>query len=133
MQLAAFNNNQFTLGHAAMMVNEGLPHYIVSHIERTTDLGSATVGILGMAFKGESDDIRSSLSYKLKHLLRVKAKSVLCSDPYVRIDANLLPLDEVLQRADLLIIAAPHEIYADIDTEVPVVDVWNLRGNGVLV
>ena len=52
MQLAAFNNNQFTLGHAAMMVDEGLPHYIVSQIERSTDLRTATVGILGMAFIG---------------------------------------------------------------------------------
>ena len=29
-----------------------------------------TVGILGMAFKGESDDNRSSLSYKLKRSSR---------------------------------------------------------------
>ena len=32
-----------------------------------------TVGILGMAFKAESDDTRSSLSYKLKRLLRFRA------------------------------------------------------------
>ena len=30
MQLAAFNNNNFMLGHASMMVNEGLPLYLVS-------------------------------------------------------------------------------------------------------
>jgi len=133
MQLAAFNNNQFTLGHAAMLVNEGLPHYIVSQIERTTDLRSATVGILGMAFKGESDDIRSSLSYKLKRLLRFRAGTVLCTDPYVQADPHLVPFDEVLERADLLIIAAPHTIYAEIETDLPVVDVWNVLGNGVRV
>jgi len=133
MQLAAFNNNQFTLGHAAMLVNEGLPHYIVSQIERTTDLRSATVGILGMAFKGESDDIRSSLSYKLKRLLRFRAGTVLCTDPYVQVDPYLVPFDEVLERADLLIIAAPHKIYAEIETDLPVVDVWNVLGNGVRV
>ena len=33
-----------------------------------------TVGILGMAFKGESDDNRSSLSYKLKRVLNVRAR-----------------------------------------------------------
>jgi UDP-N-acetyl-D-mannosaminuronic acid dehydrogenase len=62
MQLAAFNNNNFTLGHSSMMVNEGLPLYVVSRIERRFDLTQLTVGILGMAFKGESDDTRSSLS-----------------------------------------------------------------------
>ena len=133
MQLAAFSNNQFTLGHAAMMVNEGLPQYIVSQIERTTDLRTATVGILGMAFKGESDDIRSSLSYKLKRLLRFRGGSVLCTDPYVEVDPDLVPLDEVLERADFLIIGAPHKIYADIETDLRVVDVWNLRGDGARV
>lgn len=133
MQLAAFNNNQFTLGHAAMMVNEGMPQYIVSQIERTTDLRTATVGILGMAFKGESDDIRSSLSYKLKRLLRFRGGSVLCTDPYVEVDPDLVPLDEVLERADFLIIGAPHKIYANIETDLRVVDVWNLRGDGARV
>ena len=36
MQLAAFNNNNFVLGHAAMMVNEGLPLYMVSRLEKAT-------------------------------------------------------------------------------------------------
>ena len=133
MQLAAYNNNQFTLGHAAMIVNEGLPQYIVSQIQRTIDLRSATVGIVGMAFKGESDDIRSSLSYKLKRLLRFRAETVLCTDPHVQVDPELVPLAEVLDRADLLIIGAPHEIYAEFETDLPIVDVWNLRGNGVRV
>src|SRR6185437_5489540 len=70
MQLAAFNNNNFTLGHASMMINEGLPMYIVARLEQEYDLSSLTVGILGMSFKSGSDDTRSSLSYKLKRLLR---------------------------------------------------------------
>jgi UDP-N-acetyl-D-mannosaminuronic acid dehydrogenase len=133
MQLAAFNNNQFTLGHAAMMVNEGMPLYVVSQIERTTDLRSATVGILGMAFKGESDDIRSSLSYKLKRILRYRAKEVLGTDPYVQDDPDLVPLEEVLSRSDILVVAAPHRAYEDLQTEIPVVDIWNVRGYGVRI
>ena len=38
MQLAAFNNNNFTLGHASMMINEGLPLYIVARLEQRFDL-----------------------------------------------------------------------------------------------
>ena len=77
MHLAAFNNNNFTLGHASMMVNEGLPLYVVSRLEQYHDLSSKVVGILGMAFKAESDDIRSSLSYKLKKILQFRAAGVL--------------------------------------------------------
>jgi len=133
MQLAAFNNNNFALGHAAMLVNEGLPLYLVDRLESRFDLSTMTVGILGMAFKADSDDIRSSLSYKLRRVLRVKARDVLCTDPYVTDDANLLPLEEVVRRSDLLVIGAPHRDYEGLDVKVPIVDVWNLLGGGVLV
>lgn len=133
MQLAAFNNNNFVLGQASMMINEGLPLYLVARLERNYDLSRMTVGILGMAFKADSDDIRSSLSYKLKRLLRFKSKEVLCTDPYVKGDRELLPLAEVLSRADLLFLGAPHRVYAELKTDKPVVDIWGLLGKGVRV
>jgi UDP-N-acetyl-D-mannosaminuronic acid dehydrogenase len=133
MQLAAFNNNNFALGHTAMTINEGLPLYVVSRLEQRFDLSNMTVGILGMAFKGGSDDIRSSLSYKLKRILAFKAGGLACTDPYVTVDPNLLPLDEVLARSDLLVIGAPHPQYRDLKTDKPVADVWNILGEGVQV
>lgn len=133
MQLAAFNNNNFTLGHASMMVNEGLPLYIVDRMERRFDLKNATVGILGMAFKAESDDIRSSLSYKLRRILRFKAGTVLCTDPYVTVDPDLVSLETVLERADILVVAAPHPQYRDLDPVQDTIDVWNVFGRGVTV
>jgi UDP-N-acetyl-D-mannosaminuronic acid dehydrogenase len=131
MQLAAFNNNNFHLGHASVMVNEGLPLYLVARLEAQHDLASMTVGILGMAFKSESDDIRSSLSYKLKRILRFKAAEVLTHDPYVTVDPELQELDVLLERCELLIIGAPHLQYRDVVTDVPIVDIWNLRDGGV--
>ena len=133
MQLAAFNNNNFALGQASMQINEGLPLYLVAKIAARYDLDAMTVGILGMAFKGESDDNRSSLSYKLKRVLNVRAKRVLTTDPFVSVDEDLSPLDQVLDRADIVVIGAPHRAYADIPIAQPVVDIWNLRGNGVVV
>jgi len=133
MQLAAFNNNNFTLGHTAMTINEGLPLYLVHRLEQRFDLSSMTVGILGMAFKGGSDDIRSSLSYKLKRVLEFKADAVLCADPYVAVDENLLPQDEVIAKSDLLIIAAPHPQYRGLAIGKPVADIWNVLGGGVRV
>ena len=131
MQLAAFNNNNFTLGHASMMINEGLPLYLVARLEQSHELSGKTIGVLGMAFKAESDDIRDSLSYKLKRLLRLRADTVLCTDPYVTSDPDLVPLEQVLAEADLLVIGAPHRAYADIETDLPIVDMWNLMGEGV--
>ncbi len=132
MQLAAFNNNNFFLGHASMMVNEGLPAYLVERMGQRFELKKMTVGILGMSFKAESDDVRSSLSYKLRRVLRYRSKEVLCTDPFVKSDPNLLPLEEVLERADVLVIGAPHSAYASLKPRQPVIDVWNLLGHGVL-
>jgi UDP-N-acetyl-D-mannosaminuronic acid dehydrogenase len=122
-----------TIGQAAIGVNEGLPGYLIKRLEQRYDLASLTVGILGMAFKGGSDDIRASLAYRLRRILQDKARRVLCTDPLVSTDPSLLPLDEVLAAADLLIIAAPHREYRGLVTGKPVVDVWNVLRRGVVV
>lgn len=133
LQLAAFNNNSFGLGYAAMTTNEGLPNYIVERLRAVGSLRDKTVGILGMAFKGNSDDARGSLSYKLRRILRFEAHQVLCTDVYLR-DADFVSADEVVQGSDLLILATPHREYKDLDLlGKPVVDVWNFFGNGGLV
>lgn len=133
MQLAAFSNNTFALGNSAMMINEGLPLYVVERISQKFDLANTKVGLLGMAFKGESDDNRSSLAYKLKRILKFKSAGVLTADPYVKNDSNLVDESQVIAESDLLIIAAPHLRYKDLVTDKPIIDIWNLRGNGSAV
>ena len=133
MQLAAFNNNNFTLGHSSMMINEGLPLYLVSRIEKKYDLRKMTVGVLGMAFKAESDDTRSSLSYKLKRILKFKAQAVVCADALVSNDDSLIAEAELIDRADLILIGAPHKHYSSMQITKPIIDVWNIRKQGVLI
>jgi UDP-N-acetyl-D-mannosaminuronic acid dehydrogenase len=78
-----------------------------------------------MAFKGDSDDSRSSLAYKLKKLLELEAREVLCTDPYVP-DGTLVPLGEAIRRADIIILGAPHSVYRELQfpAEKTVVDIW---------
>jgi UDP-N-acetyl-D-mannosaminuronic acid dehydrogenase len=125
LQLSAFSGNNFFLGHSAMLINEGLPNFIVNQLRKQENLRDRVVGVLGMAFKGESDDKRESLSYKLRKLLMVEAKEVLCTDPYVP-DPKLVPLGEVMRRADIFILGAPHTAYRDlhIANDKVIVDVW---------
>jgi len=130
MQLAAFARNQFALGHAAMLVNEGLVLYVVDEMRRLFDLSQTRVGLLGMAFKPEVDDIRSSLSYKLKRSLTMHAREVLTTDPFVTCDPDLLPVQEVIERSHVLVLATPHRLYKELDLcGKPVFDVWGFLGD----
>jgi UDP-N-acetyl-D-mannosaminuronic acid dehydrogenase len=132
MQLAAFTSDHFPLGQSAMQINEGLPAYVVTAMERRYgSLRGRCVGLLGMAFKAESDDVRSSLSYKLRKLLAWKGAHVLCTDPYVT-DERLVPLDAVMDQAEILVLGAPHRDYRGLEVGGrDVVDVWGVTGQGI--
>ena len=128
MQLSAFTPDHFPMGQAAMQINEGLPNYIVDTLNSRRPLAGRTVGILGMAFKGESDDPRASLSYKLRKLAAFKGAQVLCTDPYVQ-DPSFVPLEKVVKESDILVIAAPHKAYKKLALEGrEVVDIWGITG-----
>jgi len=128
MQLAAFSNNAFHLGHSAMMVNEGLPLFLVEQMEKEHDLSTLTVGILGMAFKGDSDDPRSSLSYKLRRILRFRAQEVLCADPHMFEDPSFVTQEELLEKCDIVVIGAPHTAYKNLEISQPLFDIWKIVG-----
>ncbi|MDQ3690390.1 MAG: nucleotide sugar dehydrogenase [Chloroflexota bacterium] len=132
MQLAAFTTDHFPLGHTAMQVNEGLPAYVVSAMERRYgSLRGRCVGIIGTAFKAESDDMRSSLSYKLRKLLAWKGARVVMTDPYVA-DDRLIPLESVMEQAEILVLGAPHKAYRELEVGGrDVVDVWGVTGQGI--
>ncbi len=125
MQLGAFNHGSFALGQAAMTINEGLPYLIVQNIKQSYRLSDMTVGVLGMAFKPNSDDPRSSLSYKLRKVLLLECRHVLCTDPYVP-DGSLAPLADVLTHADLLIVGTPHDCYKGLTYRQPLVDITGM-------
>ena len=124
MQLSAFHSNEFFLGHSAMLVNEGLPNFLIGQLEeRLGELQGKRIGILGLAFKPDNDDIRESLSYKLKKLLELKMANVIVSDLYVE---GTLPLDRFLDEAEGIILGVPHTEYRSLVPVCPYVDCWGV-------
>ncbi len=125
MQLASFFNHQFYMGHSAMLVNEGLATFMVEKAVKASDgsLWGKTVGLLGMTFKADNDDIRESLSFRVKKGLEFHGANVLCHDPFIE---SSPPLESVLRESDLLVLGTPHSEYRELKLVKPIIDVWGI-------
>ncbi len=127
-QLNYYYNNNFELGKSALQVNENLPDFMVSQLEKNFDLKNLTIGILGMTFKGNVDDFRDSLSFKLLEILQKVVKEVICSDALLQKE-YFVSENQILEDSDVIIIATPHDQYRAIITEKPIIDIWRITQN----
>ena len=128
LMLAAFYGNRFQIGQTAMMINEGLPNFIVNQLMHLGfDLNKLRVGVLGMAFKADIDDIRDSLSYKLVKHLRFRGAEVVCSDEYVH-DPLFVPKEQLVTMCQVVIVGVPHSSYATlvVPKSTCLLDLWGI-------
>ena len=125
IQLSSFSKNNFSLGNDALKVNEGFIYSIVDELKNNYELKNLNVGLLGMSFKANSDDIRASLSYKLKKQLKFKVKNVYTHDPHVKNDKELISINNIIKKSKVLILCVPHDYYKKINfKKKPIIDVW---------
>ena len=125
MQLASFYNNNLPLGYAAMKVNQGMPKFIIKELEKKYNLRKKTIGLLGLAFKAETDDVRDSLAIELKKILELKKIKTLVSDEYYQ-DKNNIDKNSLIKKSDIIILSTPHKIYKKlkINKNKVLVDIW---------
>jgi len=125
MQLYSFCNKQFELGLAAMKVNEKIPQLIIEKIKNYKNYKKKTIGILGLTFKGETDDIRDSLSIKLLNELKKLKLNTLQSDEYYQNEKNVTK-NKLVIKSDIIVIGAPHKAYTNIKFPKNkfIIDIW---------
>lgn len=121
-------------------INENIPNFLVGLIESVKPLEDVTVSILGMAFKADVDDIRQSLSFRLKKLLELRGANVLLHDPLVSTFADASVAD-LVSKSSIVVVAAPHDEYKrslrsvlmENSSKVLVCDIWNVCATGQLI
>lgn len=128
MQLSSFFKHKDKLLNEAKNINEKLPEFIFNKINSKYNLKNKIVGILGLSFKPENDDIRDSLSFKLFNLFKIKKLKVLSSDEFYK-NRSTVKKEVLLKKSDLIIIATPHKAYKNIkikNKKKIIIDLWNI-------
>ena len=127
MQLSSLFNKKFFLGKSALKVNQNFPNFLIKNLEKNFNIKNKTIGILGMAFKSDVDDLRDSLSVKLEKLLKSKKIKFLKSDEYYN-DDKCVTKEFLIKNSDIIIVAVPHKNYKKlkINRNKILIDTWNI-------
>jgi len=139
------NENPFLdLITASWKINEALPLFILKKLRERIKLRGKKVTILGLAFKPEIDDIRESLSFKIRKALLREHSQVTLHDPYVkeyRWQPIVHDLKKSLKGAQVVIIATRHKQYVqkkaqiikNVDKNTYICDIWNIFENNKMI
>jgi UDP-N-acetyl-D-mannosaminuronic acid dehydrogenase len=93
---------------AVSRVNESVPLFLVEGVKRRLgSLNGRRVGVLGLAFKANTDDERDSLAHKLVRLLERELADVVVCDPQVATPTTTLA--EAVRDADVVVVATNHD------------------------
>jgi len=120
-QINHYFANRFLFASAALSVHDSYPASIVDKLKDKYDLGQSVVGVLGMSFKPDSDDIRGSQALLLIQQLRLLAKAVYCHDPLLKSSNDNISLEEILLRCDVILVATRHKHFQNVITKKPII------------
>lgn len=97
-----------------------MPNYTVKLLEEYLQklkktIKNAKIGVLGLAYKADVDDVRESPAFKIIKILKKKDADVFVFDPYVKKGTNVENLNELLQKSDYIILVTAHNKFKNID------------------
>jgi UDP-N-acetyl-D-mannosaminuronic acid dehydrogenase len=138
------DNPYLDLITASWKINEALPLFILKKLHERVKLHNKKIVILGLAFKPDIDDIRESLSFKIRKALVREHAQVVLHDPYVKDYKQqevLHDLKKALFGAQIVIIATRHkeyekkkkEIIKNLNKNTYICDIWNIFGTNKMI
>lgn len=115
-------NLKLNVIEAARKTNESMPDHIVGMIEHALrkagkKMENSKISILGLAYKGNTNDTRGTPAKKIIYRLKGRCK-VFSHDPFVSADFGenfSNNLDEVIENSDCIVIVTDHDVYKHLD------------------
>lgn len=98
----------------AREINNNMPAYTVEILQDALNmiklpLNGTVVGVLGLAYKANVDDLRESPSFKIINHLKEHHCKIETFDPYVKDKSSVKSLEALLKKAQTLIVATDHK------------------------
>lgn len=97
----------------ARLINDFKPQFIVNDIEKILEQNKElVVGILGLAYKPDIDDLRESPAMEIAKKLQEKGYKVIACEPNINEEKinglTLYSLEKIIKKADYLVLAQGH-------------------------
>lgn len=125
---------------AVARLQESVPAFLVEGVkQRLGTLADKKIAVLGLAFKGDSDDERDSLAHKLVRLLERELAEVAVHDPHVVTPTQ--SYEDAIRDADAVVVAANHSVFGtpeaartleELAPDALLADIWNIFGRDEL-
>lgn len=105
----------------AREVNDSKPHWVIDRVKLAAErFKKPVIGVLGLAFKQDIDDLRESPALEIaRQLKKQKVGDLLVCEPFVKSHPEfaLMKPEDVVKQADIIVLLVPHRQFRDIDKE----------------
>lgn len=113
------NGFKHTFLSLARQINNSMPSYTIGLLEGIAggSLQGAKVGVLGIAYKPNVDDVRESPAAEIINELKQKGAQVNAFDPNVPAKSTVKSIKSLLKSSDYIVLATAHKQFLKITAE----------------
>ncbi len=102
----------------ARKINNFMPIYTVKILQDTLNnikmpLKNTKIGILGLSYKANIDDLRESPAFKIINELKSKGAQVTTFEPYAKEKSDVNSLEKLLEKSEALVLVTNHQDFLD--------------------